>query len=74
MCADVLPCVYGPSKEHDLPVWTRHLSDVWGPHARVPDLPQADRKTHTSVLISQKTLVHNVVVKYVMNWTWLTVK
>jgi len=51
LCAtDVLSCLYGPSEEHDLPLWTWHLSDVWRPHAWMPDLSQANWKTYTSLL------------------------
>ena len=69
-CAvDVLPCVYGPSQEHDLLVWARHMSDVRRPNAWMPNLPQADWKTHTSVLnIRQNSCASEVYNMIIVKW------
>lgn len=48
--ADHVSCMSGPSQEHDLPLWTWYMPDVWGPHVWVPHLSQAGRETHSPVL------------------------
>lgn len=45
-----MPGVFGSSEEHDLHVWPRHVSAVWRPHERVPDLPQGHRAPNPPLL------------------------
>lgn len=53
----MLPGVHGSSEEHDLPVWTRYLSDVWRPDDRVPDLSQVRGEKNPPVLVSEARAV-----------------
>jgi hypothetical protein len=48
--ADHVSCMSRPSQEHDLPLWSWYMPDVWGPHVWVPHLSQAGWETHSSVL------------------------
>jgi hypothetical protein len=49
---DHVSCVFGPSQEHDLPLRTRHMPDVWWPHVWVSHLSQAGWEAHSLVLRS----------------------
>lgn len=50
--SDQLPSMYGPPEEHDLPLRSRHLSDVWGPNGGVSDMSQGGGKADPSVLVA----------------------
>ena len=49
--SDQLPSMYGPPEEHDLPLRSRHVSDVWGPNGGVSDMSQGGGKANPSVLV-----------------------
>ena len=48
---DQLPSMYGPPEEHDLPLRSWHMSDVWGPNGGVSDMSQGGGKADPSVLV-----------------------
>lgn len=58
--ADHVSCMFGPSQEYDLPMWTWYMPDVWGPHVRVSNLSQAGWETHSPLLnlVKYKEYLH----------------
>lgn len=42
--------MYGPIKEHDIPVWTWYMSDVRRQDGRMPNMSETCGETNTSVL------------------------
>ena len=54
--SDNVSRVSGPYQEHDLPVWTRHVSDVWRQDGGVSHLSEACGEKDTCVLSYGNTL------------------
>lgn len=52
--SDQLSSVYGPPEEHDLPVRTWHMSDVWWQDGGVPHMSKGGGKADPSVLVTLK--------------------
>lgn len=50
--SDQLPSMYGPPEEHDLPLRSRHVSDVWGQNGGVSHMSQGGGKADPSVLVA----------------------
>lgn len=47
---DDVPSMFGPTKEHDIPVWPRPMPNVWRSDDRMSDLPKSCGKKDSALL------------------------